>query len=437
MNIQDLVTIVVPVHNGEQFLRENIESILCQTHTNLEIIYICDGCTDKTEEILQEYKRDNERLIVHVEKENHGAAVSRNIGRDMAKGEWIIFLDSDDLFEADMIETMLEQAVKENADICCCYMNFFDDKPVLGIYTENQKLKWYCETYPVINVAEYRGYNLQLVDTSVWTKLIHRNVYKKEQVAFQDIPNCNDVFFSFSVAMEAQKIVYVNRILVHYRSNEGRKTLSTERRKKKSYSCEAFDKIFHFINQKGDNNELKQSFYNRICQAIFVNFNDLATTAFKEIYNNMRNNYFDKWGMWNIDIKKELSYFHQEIYKKIQSDESDFQEEDLILRAKENFILDILKRGSCALWGAGLLGEQLLERLHEDNVEIPYVFDSNSEKWGTYVAGKRVEKFCWEKIEHMLVTTPKYYEEIKAQIGNEVHNIYNLQKEIYMHPIVV
>lgn len=437
MNMQDLVTVVVPVHNGEQFLRENIESILCQTHTNLEIIYICDGCTDKTEEILQEYKRVNERLIVHVEKENHGPAVSRNIGMDLAQGEWIIFLDSDDLFEQDMLEIMLEKAKKENADICCCYMEYFDDKPVLGIYGENPKLKWYCETYPVINVADYKRYNLQLADTSVCTKLIHKNIYKKEQVAFQDIPNCNDVFFAYSAAMEARKIVYVNRALLHYRSNKGRKTLSTERRKKRSYSCEAFDRIFQFINQKVDNNELKQSFYNRICQAIIFNRRELTTEAFKEFYNDVRNNYFDKWGMWNIDIKKELSYFHQEIYKKIQSDESDIQEEELIWRAKENFILDIIKRGNCALWGAGLVGEQLLERLHEDNVEIPYVFDSNPNKWGTYIAGKRIEEFRGKQIEHMLVTTPKYFEEIKAQIGNEVHNIYNLQKEIYMHPVVV
>lgn len=87
-----LVSIVVPVYNAEQFLRENVESIINQTYEQIEIIYVCDGCTDHTVEILCEYAKKDFRITVKVETENKGAAISRNIGMNMATGDWIIFL---------------------------------------------------------------------------------------------------------------------------------------------------------------------------------------------------------------------------------------------------------------------------------------------------------------------------------------------------------
>ena len=92
----DLVTIVIPAYNAEQFLRENVESIINQSYMNLEIIYVCDGCSDQTVEILQEYAKKDNRINIVVQREKHGAAFSRNVGMNKANGDWIIILDNDD-----------------------------------------------------------------------------------------------------------------------------------------------------------------------------------------------------------------------------------------------------------------------------------------------------------------------------------------------------
>ena len=154
MDMSDLISIVVPVYNGERFLRTNIESVLNQTYKNLEIIYVCDGCTDHTVDILQNYLINDSRLKIHIVQENMGAAVARNTGMDMAKGDWIIFLDSDDLFAPDMIETMHEYAVKEEADVCCCFWETFDGQPAYDGHLNNKTFKRHCRIYPVINVPD-------------------------------------------------------------------------------------------------------------------------------------------------------------------------------------------------------------------------------------------------------------------------------------------
>ena len=143
MCIRDLVSIVVPVYNGERFLHENVNSILNQSYKNLEIIYVCDGCTDMTMDILKEYSIIDSRIRVCIEKTNHGAAFSRNIGLGMARGEWIIFLDSDDLFETDMIELMLARAVERKAEVCCCYLECFDNEIAQDGQISNEAIRFY------------------------------------------------------------------------------------------------------------------------------------------------------------------------------------------------------------------------------------------------------------------------------------------------------
>lgn len=196
----DMVTIIVPAYNAGIFLEENIKSILGQTYKNIEVIYVCDGCTDNTVDILKQYTSDN-RLKVCIQTENHGAAVSRNIGMNMAQGDWIIFLDADDLFEPNMIEEMVTTALKFDADMCCCYYDSFDMVPNKNSSVMNIYKKMICDEYPLINTNNELKHIMQLVDKGSCTKLIYKSIYKKEEVFFQDIPNSNDVYYSMVSAI--------------------------------------------------------------------------------------------------------------------------------------------------------------------------------------------------------------------------------------------
>ena len=110
------VSVIMPVYNAETYLEEAIECLICQTLKEIEIICVDDGSTDRSLEILEEYsKRDDRIKILH--QRNLYAGVARNNGLKQANGEFVIFLDSDDLFERGLLEKTYKQGKKVNADI--------------------------------------------------------------------------------------------------------------------------------------------------------------------------------------------------------------------------------------------------------------------------------------------------------------------------------
>lgn len=116
---KDKVSIIIPVYNMERYLRECLDSVENQTYRNLEIIVIDDGSTDSSATICDEYgKKDSRFKVIH--QKNSGLSVARNTGLDVATGNFITFLDSDDWFALDLIKTQLETITKWNADIAIC-----------------------------------------------------------------------------------------------------------------------------------------------------------------------------------------------------------------------------------------------------------------------------------------------------------------------------
>lgn len=430
MDIPELVSIVVPVYNGESFLHENVKSIMHQTYTNLEIIYVCAGCADNSEEILRGYLKSDERLKLYIEKENHGLAYSRNIGMDIANGEWIIFLDCDDLFEQDMIEVMVKQAVKEQADICCCFWDGFSEHFSGRRFTTSELVKRYCDTYPIINVFNMQKYLFQIVEYNAWTKLIHKSIYKKTSVDFGSFPNCEDFYFSLVAAMEASKIVYVDQILVHYRMQTGGNTQTTMMHNKKSYVWEVLDAIFERIKKKENNSDLKQSFYNCVCKNIY---NAKASSIYNRIFDDLYEIYFEKWNMLSDEVLEKLSYFNQEVYKKVHIHNMLMDYSEMIMCAKMRFIANMQKKGTCGIWGCGYQGQTILEKLSKTDIHIQHIFDSDKNKWGMKIFGYVVDQYMGNEIESIIVTSPKYYKEIKNQIEGSVKKIYNLEEAIFIH----
>ena len=113
------ISVIVPVYNVENYLEKCLDSIIGQTLKEIEIITVNDGSTDKSLEILEEYKSRDSRIIV-ISQENAGLSVARNIAIDVAKGEFLSFVDSDDYIDERMLEIMLDKAYKESSDIVMC-----------------------------------------------------------------------------------------------------------------------------------------------------------------------------------------------------------------------------------------------------------------------------------------------------------------------------
>lgn len=117
VNVNKLISVVVPVYNKSLYLAECIESIISQTYRNLEIILVNDGSSDNSLDICKMYEQLDERVIV-VDKPNAGVSSARNAGLEIATGDYIGFVDADDFIDAGMYSTLLEQITRDGSDVC-------------------------------------------------------------------------------------------------------------------------------------------------------------------------------------------------------------------------------------------------------------------------------------------------------------------------------
>lgn len=121
----DKISVIVPVYNGEKYLNRCIDSLLNQSYRNNEYIFINDGSTDDTLEILNNYAKKDERITV-IDKKNTGVSDSRNIGIGNASGNYICFCDADDIYDKNYIEIMHSLAIKNNASVVKCNFRVVD-----------------------------------------------------------------------------------------------------------------------------------------------------------------------------------------------------------------------------------------------------------------------------------------------------------------------
>lgn len=115
----DKISIVIPVYNAEKYLRECLDSVADQTYSNIEVIMVNDGSKDGSEQICREYEQKDDRFHL-ISGPNHGASGARNIGLKRVTGDYVAFIDSDDWYDLDYLEYLLNGARKANADIFAC-----------------------------------------------------------------------------------------------------------------------------------------------------------------------------------------------------------------------------------------------------------------------------------------------------------------------------
>lgn len=127
MNNEPLVSILTPCYNVEKYLPQCLDSIIYQTYKNIQIVLIDDGSKDDTWNIMQEYAAGDSRIEIY-HQENQGVAATRNNLIDKVKGEYVLFVDSDDWIEFDMIEFLVGKAICNNADIAMCKLVINDTK---------------------------------------------------------------------------------------------------------------------------------------------------------------------------------------------------------------------------------------------------------------------------------------------------------------------
>lgn len=232
------ISIIVPVYKVEEYLHKCIDSILAQTFTDFELILINDGSPDNCGRICDEYARKDSRVSV-IHKENGGQASARNVGIDMAKGEYIGFVDSDDWIEPDMYELLYNLCTENDCDISnICSIIYFKDRiqkngsHPLVIHSRSEAMK-----------AMLMG---ELYDEVVWTKLIKRTLL--EDIRFPIGIVYEDTAFTYKVIHKSKKVCSIGAPKYHYIKREE----STMDRAKKNIRIDAvliYDEMFKFMDK--------------------------------------------------------------------------------------------------------------------------------------------------------------------------------------------
>ena len=202
------ISIIVPVYNAEKYIKRCVESLLAQTFRSFEIIFVNDGSTDDSQNMLEQY--NNETISIRVvEKENGGQGSARNIGIKEAKGEFICFVDIDDYVNEDMLIKLYAKQKKENADIVWCDALKIKGERNLG--TLNQDVNWTGN-----DINDYF-----LNNASPWRKLIRTSLIKDNNLFFPTIRFYEDVAVVPAYGLYATTIAYVNESLYYYDLHEG------------------------------------------------------------------------------------------------------------------------------------------------------------------------------------------------------------------------
>ena len=229
-----LVSIIVPIYNVEKFLEECIQSIINQTYKKIEIILVNDGSTDNSYDICLKYQKKDNRIHV-INKINGGLSSARNTGLSKARGEYVVFIDSDDFIDSAMIEILVDLIEKESADIVCCNYDMYDENSQLV-----KKHKLYSKGIEVFD----RKKSIDLLLGERHFKCYACNkIYKKTMfrgVCFPEGKLYEDIITQYRLIGKCDKLVFCDRDLYHYRIRKG------------SITARVFDEknyqMLHFIN---------------------------------------------------------------------------------------------------------------------------------------------------------------------------------------------
>lgn len=185
----ELISIVVPIYNTEKYLDECIKSIVGQTYSNLEILLIVDGSPDNSFELCNIWKKRDGRIKVFNNK-NHGVSYTRNFGIDNSTGEYIAFIDSDDVVADSYIETLYKCLLNNNSDMATVSYNSFKDG-VNPLYIKENGINTYRNNLYDLLFENNNGF--------VWCKIYKLRIIKEAKLKFNtQISICEDLLFNFN-----------------------------------------------------------------------------------------------------------------------------------------------------------------------------------------------------------------------------------------------
>ncbi|OBS13154.1 hypothetical protein ATE49_13900 [Elizabethkingia miricola] len=266
-----LISVIIPVYNVEKFISQCLDSLINQTYSKIEIITIDDGSTDNSLIILQEYAKTDERLKV-VAVQNGGVSEARNKGIELAQGEYIMFVDSDDWIDIKMIETLLSHSTDYLDLVQCSYTRSYVDKFVPRLLNVSGVIPNKVFKRKLIGMIKEELSDPSQADSFVIpvAKLYKSKIIKDYKIRFislKKIGTNEDLMFNLDYCNNIKgDILILNEPLYYYRKTNGESITST-------YKPQLFNQwksLFSILknNYLENDKDFNEAFNNRICLSI-------------------------------------------------------------------------------------------------------------------------------------------------------------------------
>lgn len=290
------ISVIAPVYNVEKYLQCCVDSILEQTFTNFELILVDDGSTDNSGAICDEYAEKDSRVRV-IHQSNQGQAAARNRAVDIARGEWVCFVDSDDLIHTQMLEILYNAAVSTDSKISMCTALEAVECPET-FYTQS---KFIC-TAKVINELEllhlYRY--VEYKSWIVWGKLIHKQIVQRIQFTEGRFYEDNAVVGQWLV--EASTVADIDAPLYFYRVNPNGTTKGDSQSRHLDYLW-ALEEMIYYFRRIGYNSVCRLHIANYMChvmdkiETLSANSSDERLALLRHLTKKRRKN-FIRFALW-------------------------------------------------------------------------------------------------------------------------------------------
>lgn len=329
MNQKPKISVVVPIYNVEPYLERCIQSLLNQTLKDIEIILIDDGSPDYCPQICDEYAQKDSRIKV-IHKANAGLGYARNSGLEIATGEYVAFVDSDDYIKANMYEELYNNARKLSADIA--FGGFYTEYPK-GIWTASKEV----DKLEIFQSKEIMSFLLDMIacspsvsqerkyEMSVWHSIYKKEIIDKYNIRFlseREIAS-EDIVFQIDFLSRSTKIIYVPKNYYYYCLNSTSLTKTVKPEK-----FEAFKQLLQCIQQRINTPEgvlraqrlfigysrvlLTHIIYNRLSDAEQYLNNIMSDKIWNIIFQSYHYSYFNSWyhkWIYFLIINKQIKLF--------------------------------------------------------------------------------------------------------------------------------
>ncbi len=277
------VSVIIPVYNTELFLGNCLSSVLAQTFTDFEIVIVNDGSTDRSAAIIEGFAKKDSR-IVPLQQENKGPSEARNTGIKAARGNWITFVDSDDMLAPHFLQKLWDAAKQNNASIACSDKQLFWKESEIG---KGDTATAQAITLSPEKALERALYQKEGPDYSAWSKLYDAKIWQSRRftpgIYFEDM-DCIP-----QVLLEAEKVVYLPEPL-YLNRRHGSSILATAYDHRKAELLNIAERICTLVEGKGSELQraARSNLFSASCSILMRTsntdeFKDFRTRAWKYI----------------------------------------------------------------------------------------------------------------------------------------------------------